>query len=320
MFDTVEEGLMAEIIAAMASSHAYTFYLPEQWDERREVSRARFAKKYGSDPPILPELDKETLEGNQRRFKPIREGLDTFKATLPRLQADTLVLIGDDQNENYREFVPQFSIYTGERIVSADNESNTTFEVPCDAELARRLVEDAVEAGFDVAFSRSFPEDRLLSHAHAQILNFLRPQIPVVLVFVNSICPPAPTPARCYQFGRALRGGIERFGQPRKIVAYASGGLSHFSAGYPYEAYGGPRRMGAIAEDLDKQVVDWIVSGRAEQLGTLTSKQLIDNGGIEYRQWITLMGMLDARKPDWLHFGAFYRGIMGMGVAYWQLN
>lgn len=304
----------------MASSHAYTFYTPDQWDERRERSRERYARKYGGDPPVLPQLERETLADNQRRFQPLRDGLDALKSRLPELGADALLLIGDDQNENYREHIPQVSIYTGGRVVSADNESNTTLDVRCDSELAQSLVEHCVEAGFDVAFTKSFPQDRLLSHAHAQILNFLRPAMPVVLVFVNSICPPAPTPARCYQFGQALRGAIAAFALPRKVVAYASGGLSHFSAGYPYEAYGGPLRMGAIAEDLDKQVVDWITTGRAEQLKTLTSKQLLDNGGIEYRQWITLMGLLDAHRPDWLHYGAFYRGIMGMGVAYWQLN
>ena len=311
---------MAEIVAAMASSHAYTFYTPAQWDERRERSRSRYARKYGADPPVLPQLQQETLPGNVERFRPLGDGLQKFKGLFESLRPDSLILIGDDQNENFTEYVPQFSIFVGDHLVSADNESGNTVEIRCDAELARALVEHSVEAGFDVAFSKSFPNDRLLSHAHAQVLNWFRPDVPVVLIFVNSICPPAPSPARCYEFGKALRQAVDAFSGRRRVVAYGSGGLSHFSAGYPYEDYGGPLRMGAICEDFDKQALDWIRSGRAEQLKTLTSKQLIDNGAIEYRQWITLMGLLDQRKPDWLEYGAFYRGIMGMGVAYWQLN
>jgi hypothetical protein len=57
--------------------------------------------------------------------------------------------------------------------------------------------------------------------------------------------------------------------------------------------------------------------GANEKLGALTSAQLLNNGDVELRQWIILMGLLGNRKPEWLVYDAFYRGIMGMGVGFW---
>lgn len=309
---------MAEIIGGMASSHAYAFYAPHEWDMRREDSRVRYHAKYGADPPRLPELEAETLDDNAARFRPLQEGFEQLKQLTTTLNPDVLVLIGDDQHENYRDFVPQFCVFTGERFVLASSESKEPLEMRSDAQLARSLVDACVKDGFDVAFSKSYPNDRLLAHAHAQVLGYLRPTVPVVLVFVNAICPPAPEPARCYAFGQALGRAIRAFPASKRVLLYGSGGLSHFSAGYPYDEYGGPLRLGSICKEFDQRFLDAVRSGQSQPFTTLTSRDLLDNGAIEYRQWITLLGALGSQTPDWLQYGAFHRGVMGMGVACWS--
>jgi Catalytic LigB subunit of aromatic ring-opening dioxygenase len=311
---------MSSIVGGMASSHAYTLLSPDVWDARREVSRERFARRYGAPPRVNPRLELESPEDSARRYANIGGALAKLRQELALLAPDALVIIGDDQGENYTDTVPQFSIYTGEHIVSYDSESRQTSEHQCSAALARSLLAGLVDQGFDVTSSRAFPKDRLLSHAHAQILTLLKPAMPVVLVFVNAIHMPAPSPRRCYEFGESLRSCLERAPGSERIVLYASGGLSHFSGGYPYGEYGGPLSMGDICEEFDHRIVSWMREGKGAELTRLSSQDLLENGEIELRQWIVLLGALAERKPQWLVYEALYRGIMGMGVGLWRLD
>ncbi len=313
---------MAKIAAGMASSHAYTFIDPHRWEERREVTRERYRKRYGEYPPVQPQIEGETLAGNLARYEDIRGGLERLKRSFDALRPDTLVLIADDQDENYREDnLPQIAIYTGERAVAVDSETARTIEIKTDAALATHILNEAVEAGFDLASSKSFPEDRVRSHAHAQIINFLEPPVPVVLIFLNAIHVPAPSPSRCYQFGQCLRGILDALPDDRRVVLYASGGMSHFTAGYPWAHYQGPFGLGSISEEFDRQAVAAMREGRAAELvASLSSRDLLANGAIEFRQWITLLGALDGAAPEWVAYQPFYRAVMAMGVAYWPQN
>jgi aromatic ring-opening dioxygenase LigB subunit len=312
---------MATIVAGMASSHAYTFISPAEWDVRRERSREGYERRNGKPAPVQPQIENETTEANLARYaETIGGGLRELKESLEELNPDVLILIGDDQHENYQAHIPQLAIYTGQRVVSVDRESQTSLELPCDAEIAMHILNTSVEAGFDVTSSNAYPDDELRSHAHAQVLNFLQPTMPIVPVFVNSINIPAPNPDRCYAFGQCIGKAIETFGEPRRVVLYASGGLSHFSQGFPYKHYSGPYTLGAISEQFDRRLVEWMRAGQGAEMQTLTSSELLYHGDIELRVWITLLGVLGERKPEWLRYEPFYRGIMGMAVGYWRGN
>ncbi len=313
---------MGRIVAAMASSHAYTFLEPEEWDARRRHTRANYARRYGSEPPEQPQVAAESLEANRRRYARIREGLGLLRTQLAALRPDVLLLIGDDQDENFQEDnLPQFAIYLGSRLVAVDKATYRRTLYRCDSDLAWRLAVESVEAGFDLAYSRQFPEDALYSHAHREPLAFLDPtgQVPVVPLFVNAIHVPAPTPARCYEFGQRLREIIEATDDNKRVVLYASGGLSHFTAGYPWPYYQGPHGVGSICQDFDRQVVAAMAEGRGAELARLSSQDLLANGEIELRQWIILQGALGTRRPQLLVYEPFYRGVMGMAVGYWDM-
>jgi aromatic ring-opening dioxygenase LigB subunit len=303
----------------MASSHAYAFLSPADWDGRRRVTRARYKEKYGSEPPEVPLIERETLEANQQRFSHITDGLAALKRELEAFRPDALVLLGDDQDEHFREYIPQFAIYTGERFVATDRDARNgaRLEYRNHQKLAEHLYASCVEAGIDLVGNRTFAGGELISHAHAQVLGFLRPQIPVIPIFLNAIHVPAPSPGRCYQFGETLLRALGQWPRDLRVAVYASGGLSHFSAGFPYPHYSGPFQVGSISEGFDHTICDWIRSGDGAKLATLSSSALLENGDIELRQWITLMGMIGDHKPEWLVYEAFYRGVMGMGVGFW---
>src|SRR5881409_1345009 len=117
---------MGKLIAAMASSHAYTFLEPKEWDSRREFTRSNYKKRFGVEPPDQPQVAEETLEGNETRYKRIRDGLKFLRDKVLSLRPDVLIVIGDDQNENFLENnLPQFAIYLGKEFVAADRAGRT---------------------------------------------------------------------------------------------------------------------------------------------------------------------------------------------------
>jgi hypothetical protein len=195
---------------------------------------------------------------------------------------------------------------------------------PCDAALSRAIHIGMVEDGFDLASSNKFPDDRLKSHAHVQILRYMdlvSNPVPIVPIFVQAIHVPAPTPARCYTFGEGLRRAIEAQPDDKRVLVYASGGLSHYTAGFPWPDYQGPASLGYIDVDFDRRVVDWMEQGRGSQVRTLTSADVLNSGNIEMRQWMVLMGVLgDGVAPSKLVYQPFFRGLMGMAAGAWELE
>src|ERR1039457_6208449 len=107
---------MARLTMAGLSSHAFTFLPPETWAARREITRDRYRRLTNREaPPEPPGVARETLSDNIERFRLIQEGLEAIRASVHETRPDVLMLIGDDQNENYMTSnLPQFSLYVGE--------------------------------------------------------------------------------------------------------------------------------------------------------------------------------------------------------------
>jgi aromatic ring-opening dioxygenase catalytic subunit (LigB family) len=313
---------MASICGYMASSHAFAFMQPDEWDAFRVRIAGRFAERYGVEASVQPGVATETPEGNRERFKAVAAGFDLLRSRIRELRPDALVVIGDDQNENFTvENLPQLAIYTGGEMTARDRMSGVDFRMAANQPLAAWLHESLVETGFDLASAASF-NDGLLSHAHAPALRVVDPEhaVPAVLLFVNAIHVPGPAPSRCYALGAALRQAIEAWPEDARVMLYASGGLSHFTAGFPWRWYwqhDGAYGFGGIAEEFDRGVVDLMRRGRGSELAKLTSKDLLHNGDVELRQWIVLHGAIGDREPELLVYEPFYRATIGMGVAYW---
>jgi hypothetical protein len=264
-------------------------------------------------------VSSETLDGNHERYEHIRGGLERIRKSIKAVSPDLVVLFGDDQHEHFTDIVPQLAIYTGDHLeIKQRGRQAAVVEADCPSALAHHILTACVDAGFDVTEVKRLPDNQMYSHALAQIVHYYNFHIPVLPVWVNGIVPPSPSPARCHAFGRMVRAGLESFDGDARVLVYGSGGLSHFTAGYPYAAMEVPDSYGSIHEDFDRKLVDSIRHGRADELKTLSSKDLLEHGEIETRQWLVIMGLLGDAKPDFVEYEPFYRGIMGMGVAYWS--
>lgn len=321
---------MARIVGAILTTHAYTFVDPNLWEERRaRRTRPNYAKQYGDLPPERPEIATETLSDNLGRYASIRLGFEQVRRRLDGLSADTLVIIGNDQDENFTpESWPQFAVFSGERFVIRSRAgSNGALTWPAGAYngaplLARTILERALEAGFDPAIVARFKDDALESHAHREPLQFYGQGSAqnVLPIFVNAIHLPAPSPARCYAFGRMLRAAIESDANSSRVVLLASGGLSHFPADYPWPDYSGPLTLGAVCADFDRRIVEHIRGGNGAALASLSNDELMANGEGELRQTIVMLGALGEVVPAVFHYEPFHRAIMGMAIGCWDLT
>jgi len=318
---------MGKVVAGMASSHAYALVNPTGWEAMRQRTKANYKRRFGVEPPLDPKIAEETLEGNQERYSRVSAGFDFFREKLRQKKPDALILIGDDQDEHFTEQnVPQFAIYVGDGFFNTERSLGGVrtrgSKYASHSALAQSLLDGLVDRDFDMSFCRTFPNSELISHAHGPILKMVMPEaeIPVVLIFVNAIHVPAPSPARCYGLGRAIKEIVESRPADERVAIYASGGLSHFTAGYPWKHYKGSYSVGSISEEFDRKAVAHMAKGDGEKLTQLTSQDLLDNGGIEMRSWITLVGAVGKVPAKVLAYEPFYSGVMGMGVAYWELE
>jgi aromatic ring-opening dioxygenase LigB subunit len=316
---------VGSLVAAVASSHAFAVMPPEKWDELRERNRNVYAQRQQiAVPAPHPRMNAESMEDVQTRYAHVRNGLFELKRIIEESKPDALLVIGDDQNENFTaQNVPQFAIYTGAEAVFFDRLLKEERTYRCDAEIAHVILDSAVEGSFDLSFSENFPDKRLISHAHVEpLMRILLPNadLPIVPIYVNAIHPPSPTPARCYAFGQMLGYVIHNRLAEKRIAIYASGGLSHFTAGYPWRYYRGPFGYGCISEDFDRKVLQWIADGQSSKLAGLSSAELLDHGEIELRSWIVLAGAVGAVRARVLAYEPLYRGLMGMAVAEWPLS
>ncbi len=318
---------MAKIIAGMASSHAFALVDPNEWDRMREMTRQRFKQRYGVEPPPHPKVAKESIDERQARYQRVKAGLNFLRERLEEKKPDALILIGDDQDENFKENnLPQIAIYVGENFFTTERRQDGGRQRGAHYRghpaLAYHLLNGLVERDFDVAFSKFFPESELLSHAHGPILRTVLPgaDIPVVLLFVNAIHVPAIGPTRCLRLGQAVKEIVEKRPSEERVAVYASGGLSHFTAGYPWLYYKGPYTLGSISEDFDRRAVELMARGEGEKLAQLSSQDLLENGDIEMRSWIVLLGAMGRVPAQVLAYEPFYSALMGMGVAYWELE
>jgi hypothetical protein len=322
---------MAEIVLGIGTSHSPML----------SIDYAAFPGLAARDRgnPFVPDFDgmvreKTTWIGRELSPDVTRARHDANQAALARLGAvlaeaapDTLVVIGDDQNEWFSpDSQPALCIYWGETVDNLPpplekmnpavrtaywgfygDGTNRTF--PVDAPLARHLVETLThEHEFDVAHVRVQPRHSPFGHAW----NFVHQRlmgarvVPIVPVLLNTYYPPnQPTPKRCYQLGRALRQAIEAWPAAKRVGIVASGGLSHF----------------VVDEALDRHVLDILAKKDVAAIMGLPTAQL-EAGNSEIRNWIATAGAVEHLAMELVDYLPCYRSEAGTGIgtafAVWQ--
>ena len=225
------------------------------------------------------------------------------KARLAALRPDALAVIAGDHVEAFfLDAVPALAVYVGRECAGVFGPYEYRFQI--DESLARAVVEQGIERGFDLLYT----QDRRLDYAFFVPLHFTMPEPapPIVPLHVNVYLPPQPTPRRCYEWGRAL--GEILGARPERVALIASGGMSH---------YPGTDRYASPDFEWDRRVLETLQAGRGRELAALTGDELDKTGNVELRTWITLLGAVGDRpadvycyEPSWHH---------GNAVVEWRL-
>ena len=219
------------------------------------------------------------------------------KERLAALRPDVIAIIAGDHIEAFfLDAVPALAVYVGTECTGTFGPYR--YRLPIHEPLARAILEQGVERGFDLLYTQA----ARLDYAFYVPLHFTMPEpaVPVVPLHVNVYLPPQPTPRRCHEWGAAL--GEMLRARPERVVLMASGGMSHFP---------GTDRYASPDVDYDRQLLDRLEAGRGRELAALTGEELDKTGNVELRTWVTLLGAVgDARaqvycyEPSWHHGNA----------------
>jgi Catalytic LigB subunit of aromatic ring-opening dioxygenase len=320
---------MATLVAAFGSSHSPALASPaedmpgharrdEQYAHHLDLDgkRVTYQELLGRAPPGIDVSEKKISE----RVAAGESHLDRLARSIAQARLDALIVVGDDQREQYFEDnMPAFLLYCGASI------RNSTLDLPAEApeywkrarsqyhepeaprdypvarELALHLMNSLVEADFDIAFSERLAKPRGEGHAFGFVhRRLLGPNaVPVVPLVVNTYYPPnQPRPRRCFRLGSAVREAVARFSPDQRVGILASGGLSHFT----------------IDEALDRRVLEGCRTGDEEKLSSIPLAKL-NSGNSEIRNWIVVAGAAAGLRSEWREYVPLYRTPAGTGCG-----
>ncbi len=320
---------MADIVLVLASSHSPALCMePPAWVARvnddktlrqlidtrgRTVDYAELLA--AASPAIAAEIAPEKLAA---RHAQNQHAVAATKAALAAAKPDVLIMIGDDHGEAYpADNMPALAVYDGETIPYRPNKITTwpyapalksalwygtePKAYPVAAALARRLVADLVEAGFETHRSHTYAPGVSMSHAFAFVYHRLMPAppIPTIPIHINTYFPPNQiTPARCVELGRTLRTIVAGWDPKQRVAILGSGGLSHF----------------VVDEAMDRAFLD-ALARRDVQAMTGIPRAKLDSGNSELRAWMAAAGAAEPLAMRLIDYVPCYRSPAGTGCG-----
>lgn len=322
---------MAELVLALGSSHSPVLNSPaEESHLHVEIDKAKrpFIDKEGNKATYdqLVSLNAERLKEEvkpeviKKRVERCLECIDLLSQRLAKANPDIVIVIGDDQHEQFFEdHMPSILVYWGETISntildlpetapefwkrarSMFHEDQGVQEYPVASEFGLHLIEHLMENEFDVSHSKKLPKDRGEGHAFGFVHKKLMQEkvVPILPIALNTYFPPNnPRPKRCVTLGKQILQAIKSWPKSDRIAIVASGGLSHFT----------------VDEDLDKAVLKACLEKDDETLSKLPINKLVF-GNSEIRNWITVASAASELNTEWQEYVPYYRSEAGTGVG-----
>ncbi|MDT5239880.1 MAG: 2,3-dihydroxyphenylpropionate 1,2-dioxygenase, partial [Mycobacterium sp.] len=161
-----------------------------------------------------------------------RSALAAAAERVRRFDPDVVMVFGGDHRRAFRHVVPAFGVALSASILAEGGHPAGRLDVPSD--LARRLCEHLLSAGFDVASCREIG----LDHAFAQPVRDLLGELaikPVIPVPVNCATAPLPTGRRVADFGAEVGRFLDDIDE--RVLVIGTGGLSHSPPSLEVDAY-----------------------------------------------------------------------------------
>jgi hypothetical protein len=285
---------------------------PEEWGRMRERIYARIPN-YQPPPELLADRgDDNGLSADRRNQARIVNAFRTLHDRLHAWAPDVVMVIGDDQAENFlSDNLPVFALYTGTDVEAhpfhrpmahvnlwgGAPEAKYTFH--CPSAFAIALRDHLILSGMDISSATALKGWRWgLPHAHINPLMFLDPEgkFPLLPLFVNCYgeeagpgYPPRPTARRCYELGRAIRRFLD--GRPERFAVVASSSWSHSQLTHRFQC-------SAFDTEFDRCNLERLRQGRGSELATLTPEEIYLSGDHEFLNWIIAQGIIGDKPAE----------------------
>src|SRR3989304_1837028 len=254
---------MADIVLAIGTSHSPLLNSPaEDYPKHAAIDAAgrKLLDKDGrpctygdllakADPSIKAQIEPQVLE---KRSAQCTANIERMSRELIDAKLDTLIIIGDDQNEQFfDDNMPAILIYWGEKIENNPlhmdedapqfwRKARSQYHVaaqsrdyPVDSRPGLHLIEQLIDQGFDISQAKRLAKEHGEGHAFGFVHQRMMSDehiIPIVPVALNTYSPPnQPRPRRCYELGKAIRAAVKNAPGNARVGILASGGLSHFT-------------------------------------------------------------------------------------------
>ncbi len=263
-------------------------------------------------------------------------GLQRVRTKLDEFNPDAIVVWGDDQYENFREdIIPPFCVLGYQEAIETrpwgampnywGENSETTFRVKNAPDIAKALVSGLIEESFDVAYAYKPLHHPGLPHAFLNTVLYLdyeRQGFPYPLIPFQVNCygrhvishrgigyrfadadialdPPSPSPARCFDLGRAAARVMAR--SPWRIALVASSSWSHaFLCDKTWHLY----------PDVpsDRRLYEALVAGDYAAWRSTPLAAIEESGQHELLNWFCLVGAMSelGAKLEWSEFVETY--------------
>ncbi len=233
-------------------------------------------------------------------------------------QADALIVVADDHLNAFSfNAVPAMCVRIGRYVQRMNQDHAEAFDqvlahmperYPLHEDLANAILEQGLEAGFDLALSWEAPVD----HAFLSPVNTMHgthPLPPLVPIWINCFVAPQPTARRCFALGQHIAGVMAK--GPWTVGIIATGGLSHFpELSLP--------RVGETDTAFDRKLIGCMEAGEHEPLLALTNDELHKSGGHEFLNWMVLLGAVTPARAEVRYFGELPR--INLAAVEWKLR
>jgi hypothetical protein len=187
--------------------------------------------------------------------------------------------------------------------------ADTELPVRCHRDGARGLSQSLLENGFDIAWSTALRHPNGLAHSFNNTVIYLDYEkrgfgfdYPIIPFHINcygsqliktsasvvgegkdEISPPSPSPARCFEIGRATARYFAA--SPWRVALVGSASWSHASL---------TQKHGRLYPDInaDRTRYEQLRAGRFDQWGAFSQAEMEDSGQHEVLNWIALAGAM----------------------------
>ncbi|MBL8269390.1 hypothetical protein [Steroidobacter sp.] len=249
--------------------------------------------------------------GLEEQAERVFVGMKELGRRLREAQPTLLVMVTSDHLNNFKLDQPMpFAIGTADAYTPYGDMGLPTEQIRGDAAFSTGFAMFASDRGFKLSKPARLRPD----HGVMIPLGIVDPkrELPIVLLYVNTVYTPAPTPQESWRLGELLREYIaEHCKADERVALLAGGGLSHW-LGVPEE--------GRVNEAWDRWFIDKLGTGQGAELAQLSNDQILldaGNGGLEVNAWITLAGTIPGATGECLFYEAIPAWASGMaGMAF----